>query len=58
MCSPLAIRESKNIDIFMDETEKSEQSKYEEFDILNIDCGSSMLYLVSTLLTLLNILYF
>ena len=61
MCSPLTVGESRNIDIFMDETEKSEQSKYEEFDILNIDCGSSgssMLYLVSTLLTLLNILYF
>ena len=57
MCSPLTVGESRNIDIFMDETEKSEQSKYEEFDILNIDCGSSMLYLVSTLLTLLNILY-
>ena len=58
ICAPLTIGESRNIDIYMDETEKSQQSKYEEFDMLKIDCGSSMLYLVSTLLTLLNILYF
>jgi len=58
ICAPLTYGESQNIDIYMDETEKSQQSKYEEFDMLNVDCGSSMLYLVSTLLTLLNILYF
>ena len=60
-CEPLTNGESKNIDIYMEEKEKSQKSNYNEFDVLSVECnnnGSSMLYLVSSLLILLNMFYF